>query len=250
MAQRKRMRPSRAVWVGALAVFCGGFTGCFNPEKDKKPLGPPPQAKGSTGLQTTTGVFDKNGQLIKTNPGGVNPNSPYGNGTAGTPGATGNITGTPGQYPPDYRPGGPNYSPTAGANPYNPGTINTPTRPTSATQFNSYPATSPMVPSVTPTGGSSQSQPGYGTGTTSPPNMTNYGPLSGGSSSSTGSPMSYSKNDPTPAPLSDPGPIPPAPPSAGLAPAVGPSSPANTPVPTMAAPLSPAGSGYGGYPNR
>jgi hypothetical protein len=266
MAQRKRVRASRTVWVGALAVFFGGVTGCFTPEKDK-PINPPPQAKGS-GFQTTTGVIGPNGQRIPTSTTGTGTTSPYGNNTAGMqPGTGGSITSTAGQYPPGYRPSGPGYDPMGAASPNNPGAIGTPIRPTSATQFNSYPATNSMVPPVGPSGGSSYQTPssGYGAGSMSSPSSTGYGSPSStgyGSPSSTGygtpsgsSPYSaggstsgYQRSDPTPPSMSDTGPIPPAAPSSGLAPSVAPYSPAGTPTPPMA-PLSPAG-GYGGYPKR
>jgi hypothetical protein len=247
MAQRMRVRLGRIAWVGALAVFCGGLSGCFSPDKDKRPWGSPPQAKGTAGERpTTTGVIDpKTGQWIKTGsnvPGGTTPGSPYTNSTAGTPSATGSITGTAGQYPPGYRPGGPGYDPMSTANPYNPGTINTPNRPTSATQFNSpYPSNNSMVPSVTPATGS-YPQPGSGTGATP-----NYGSPSSSSGYSSGGSTSYNRPDPTPPSLNDLGPVPPAAPSAGLAPPVGPYTPASTPASMMSAPLSPAS---GGYPPR
>lgn len=233
MAQRMRVRPGRVVWVGAWAVVCGGLTGCFSPEKDTK-ISPPPQAKG---YQTTTGVYGPNGQKVATggtNPGGANYNSPYS--TAGAQPGAGNLTSTPGNYPPGYTPAGRGYDPTAGANPNNPGAINTPTRPTSAGQFNSSPSGTPLVPSVAPAGNS------Y-----APPSTPSYSPTSGGTPySSAGSTTGYQRADPTPPAMSELSPMPPSPPSPNLAPSVAPYNPPGTPTPTMSAPLSPAG----GYPRQ
>jgi hypothetical protein len=252
MAQRMRVRRSRAAWVGALAVLCGGLSGCFGPEKDKKPWDPPPQAKGSTGRTTTTGVYGPDGRPIQTSttaPGGVN--SPYNNGTTGTMPGSGSITGSPGQYPQGYRPSGPQYDPMAPANPNYPGMINNPVRPTSGAQFNSAPAQSPLAPSVSPAGGSgAYSSPGYGSGAMSPAGGSSYGSPSSSSAYTTGSTTGYRRPDPTPPPMNDLGPLPPSAPPSGLAPSVGPSIPASAPVPSMAAPASPVGSGYGGYPLR
>jgi hypothetical protein len=207
--------------VGALAVLCGGLAGCF--QTDKKPLAPPPQAKGTGERPTTVGVFDKNGQLIKTgtvSPGGMTQTPQYPGGTAG-------ITATQGQFPQSYQPQGPRYDPLAPANSMNPGVVGTPTRQMSATQFNNQPGTGPLAPPVNPAGGA------YNPGSMAPSGP-NYGQPTGGTTTN------Y-RRDPTPPPLTDL-PVPPAAPP-GLAPAVGPANPPGTPVPTMSVP-PPSGSSY------
>src|SRR6476659_2894631 len=110
MAQRMRVRPGQAVWVGALAVLCGGLAGCLDADKDKRPRGPPPMAKGSTGINPQPGAMSRVGPPGAT--AGMNSN-PYAPNTS-----PGGITTATGQLPPGYNgQTGPYYDPMAKANP-------------------------------------------------------------------------------------------------------------------------------------
>lgn len=234
MAQRTRVRTGRTAWVGALAVLCGGLTGCFN--TDKKPLGSsPPQAKGSAGLPTRVSVQDpKTGQFVPQNAGGVGQ-SPYSGGATG-------ITGTPGQYQPGTRPPVQTYDQTAGPGSINPAGIGTPARPSSGTGFNSTPSGgSPYTQGVTPAGG-----PGYGQ--VPGPNMNYVQPAAGSGYGGAGySPGATTarRNDPPQTSLNDLGPVPPSPPSVGVnPPSVAPPNQYGPQSPT-GGPISPTGSPHG-----
>lgn len=233
MAQRTR---GRTAWAGALAVICGGLTGCFN--TDKKPISPP-QAKGTAPYQTSVMVQDpKTGQLVQQNPGGPN-SSPY------APPGNSSIANTQGAYPQGYKPQGPTYDPMLQPNAMAQGGTGVPARPTSTGQFNtnSYPGNQFTPPSVSPAGGAYQPQQGYGQGAMAPPSMGSV-QQAGGVPFSTGTAAQsqYGRPDPrmSPPTLGDPGPVPPGPPPSSYAPSVAPYSPAGTP-PSMA-PISPGGS--------